>query len=165
MSPHRITPCPQAMAATEMEASNIQTAKRLDTELEAVKTLYRAFSEKNPALVDSILAPDWDDIPLAPGQQPGPAGIKPIIESFGKAFPDVHIAIHDVVQVPGKIAVRAEIRGTHQGEFFGIAATGRTVSVRLHEFHEIEDARLTRTWHMEDWFGLFLQLGKFPEQA
>jgi hypothetical protein len=24
---------------------------------------------------------------------------------------------------------------------------------------------VTTTWHMEDWFGLFLQLGRFPPQA
>jgi steroid delta-isomerase-like uncharacterized protein len=148
-----------------MHASDSETHTVLTSELEAVKTLYRAFSEKNPALVDGILADDWDDIPLGPGQQPGPEGIKPIIKSFGQAFPDVHIVIHDVVQTPGKVAVRAEITGTHLGEFFGIAATGRKVSVRLHEFHEIEHGRLKRTWHMEDWFGFFMQVGKFPDQA
>lgn len=147
-----------------MQASNLPTHEVLASELDAVKTLYRAFSEKNPDLVDAILASDWDDIPLGPGQQPGPEGIKPIIKSFGEAFPDVHIAIHDVVQAPGKVAVRAEITGTHQGEFFGIAPTGKKVSVRLHEFHVVENGRLKTTWHMEDWFGLFMQLGKFPVQ-
>lgn len=148
-----------------MYASDVQSSPALAAELEAVKTLYRAFSEKNPDLVDSILADDWDDIPLGPGQEPGPQGIKPIILSFGEAFPDLHIAIHDIVQTPGKVAVRAEITGTHQGELFGIAATGKRVSVRMHEFHEIADGRIKTTWHMEDWFGLFMQLGQFPAQA
>jgi predicted ester cyclase len=139
--------------------------ERLRIERHAVETLYRAFSEKNPDLVDEVLAPGWDDIPLAPGQGPGPAGIKPIIRSFGEAFPDVRITIHDMVQVPGKIGVRAEISGTHQGELFGIAPTGKRVSFRLHEFHALEDGRVATTWHMEDWFGLFLQLGQFPAQA
>ncbi|KAF2394283.1 ester cyclase [Pseudomonas frederiksbergensis] len=138
---------------------------RLNTERQAVETLYRAFSEKNPDLVDSVLSADWDDIPLAPGQGPGPEGIKPIIRSFGEAFPDVRIVIHDMIQVPGQIAVRAEITGTHLGELFGIAATGKKVSFRLHEFHTLDGERVVTTWHMEDWFGLFLQLGQFPAQA
>ncbi|OPA86077.1 ester cyclase [Pseudomonas fluorescens] len=137
---------------------------RLHTERLAVETLYRAFSDKNPDLVDSVLAAAWDDIPLAPGQGPGPEGIKPIIRSFGEAFPDVKITIRDLIQVPGQIAVRAEITGTHLGEFFGIAATGKQVSFRLHEFHTLDGQRITTTWHMEDWFGLFLQLGQFPAQ-
>ncbi|MEK6348282.1 MAG: ester cyclase [Burkholderia sp.] len=146
-------------------SSNPALSDRLSAERRAVETLYRAFSEKNPDLVDAVLAPDWDDIPLAPGQGVGPEGIKPIIRSFGEAFPDVKIVIHDLIQVPGKIGVRAEITGTHQGELFGIPATGKAVSFRLHEFHALDGERVTTTWHMEDWFGLFLQLGQFPQQS
>ncbi|WP_318388772.1 ester cyclase [Enterobacter sp.] len=147
-----------------MNTINSELTERLRTERLAVETLYRAFTDKNPALVDTVLAPQWDDIPLAPGQGPGPEGIKPIIRGLGEAFPDVQIVIHDMIQEPGKIGVRAEISGTHQGEFFGIAPTGKKVSFRLHEFHTLSDGLVATTWHMEDWFGLFLQLGKFPAQ-
>ncbi|WNP36625.1 ester cyclase [Enterobacter kobei] len=147
-----------------MNTNNAELTERLHLERLAVETLYRAFTEKNPALVDTVLAPQWDDIPLAPDQGPGPEGIKPIIRGLGEAFPDVQIVIHDMIQEPGKIGVRAEISGTHQGEFFGIAPTGKKVSFRLHEFHTLSDGLVTTTWHMEDWFGLFLQLGKFPTQ-
>jgi steroid delta-isomerase-like uncharacterized protein len=142
----------------------MSTTEQLRAERIAVETLYRAFNDKNPDLVDAVLAPDWDDIPLAPGQQPGPEGIKAIIREFVAAFPDVRITIHDVVQEPGKVAVRAEITGTHQGTLFGIAPTGKHVSFRLHEFHKVAEGRLTTTWHMEDWFGVFQQLGQFPPQ-
>ncbi len=131
----------------------------------AVETLYRAFTEQNPDLVDEVLAPQWDDIPLEPGQGPGPEGIKPIIRSVAQAFPDVRITIHDMVQEPDRIGVRAEITGTHRGELFGIPPTGKAVSFRIHEFHTLDGARVTTTWHLEDWFGLFLQLGQFPAQA
>ena len=140
-------------------------SQQLRAELVAVQTLYRAFSEQNPDLVDAVLAPAWGDIPLAPGQEPGPAGIKPIIRMLAVALPDVQITIHDTVQQPGKVAVRAEISGTHLGELFGIAPTGKKVSFRLHEFHTLADGLVTTTWHMEDWFGLFLQLGQFPPQG
>lgn len=148
-----------------MQSIDQQLATRLRVEREAVETFYRAFTDQNPDLVDSVLAPDWEDIPMAPGQEPGPQGIKTIIRSVAEAFPDVQITIHDMVQEPGKIGVRAEISGTHQGPLFGIAATGKQVRFRLHEFHTLMDGRVTTTWHMEDWFGLFLQLGQFPAQA
>ena len=148
-----------------MNTPSPDLSRQLRAERIAVETLYRAFSEQNPDLVDAVLAPGWDDIPLAPGQASGPAGIKPIIRSMAAAFPDVHITVHDMVQEPGKIAVRAEISGTHLGELFGIAPTGKKVSFRLHEFHTVANGLVTTTWHMEDWFGLFLQLGQFPSQA
>lgn len=136
--------------------------ERLAAERRAVEQLYDAFNLQNPDLLDTAVTADWRDIPLAPGQGPGPDGLKPIIHGFIAAFPDVKILIHDLVQVPGKIAVRGEITGTHKGELFGIAATGKYVSFRIHEFHEFDGNRIATTWHMEDWFGLFQQLGKFP---
>jgi predicted ester cyclase len=148
-----------------MLASPTTLTAQLRAERQAVETLYRAFSEQNPDLVDAVLAPAWEDIPLAPGQAPGPEGIKFIIRSIAAAFPDVQIVIHDMVQEPGKIGVRAEICGTHLGELFGIAPTGKQVSFRLHEFHTLSNGLVTTTWHLEDWFGLFLQLGRFPPQG
>jgi predicted ester cyclase len=136
--------------------------ERLAAERRAVLQLYDAFNLQQPDLLDSAVTPDWNDIPLAPGQGPGPDGLKPIIRMFVAAFPDVHITVHDLVQLPGKIAVRGEITGTHRGELFGIAPTGKPVSFRIFEFHELDGARVTTTWHMEDWFGLFNQLGQFP---
>jgi len=50
------------------------------------------------------------------------------------------------------------------GELFGIAPTGKKVSFRLHEFHTVANGLITTTWHLEDWFGLFQQLGQFPSQ-
>lgn len=136
--------------------------QRLALERTAVETLYRAFNEHNTDLVNLAVSADWDDIPLAPGQAPGAEGIKPIIREFIHAMPDVQIIVHDLLQLPGKIAVRAEITGTHQGVLMGIPASGKAVSFRIHEFHELEGGRITRTWHLEDWFSLFMQVGQFP---
>lgn len=143
-------------------SGNHETVNRLMAERQAVEKLYQAFSLQNPDLVDEAVTPDWNDIPLAPGQTAGPAGLKPIIREFIHAFPDVQIIIHDLIQVPGQIAVRAEITGTHQGTIMGIEATGKSVTFRLHEFHQLNGEHITTTWHMEDWFGLFMQLGQFP---
>jgi predicted ester cyclase len=140
----------------------VAETNRLQAEREAVEMLYRAFSDKNPDLIDRAVAPDWDDIPLAPGQGPGPEEMKPVIRSVIEAMPDVRITIHDMIQVPGRVGVRAEMTGTHLGRLFGLAATGKKVSLRLHEFHELDGERIKRTWHLEDWFGLFLQIGSFP---
>ncbi|MBP2200161.1 ester cyclase [Pantoea cypripedii] len=143
-------------------SGNQETINRLMAERQAVEKLYQAFSHQNPDLIDEAVTPDWDDIPLAPGQTAGPEGLKPIIREFIHAFPDVQIIIHDLIQLPGQIAVRAEITGTHQGKIMGIEPTGKSVSFRLHEFHQLNGERITTTWHMEDWFGLFTQLGQFP---
>ena len=126
-----------------------------------IETFYRAFAGE-PDLLDQVVAPDWQDIPLAPGQGPGPEGIKPLIRGFKEAFPDLAITVHDVIADGGRIGVRAEITGTHAGTWFGVPPSGRRFSVALHEFHRIENGRLTHTWHLEDWFGWLNQVGTWP---
>lgn len=123
--------------------------------------LYRAFTGE-PELLDQVVSPDWQDIPLAPGQGPGPAGAKPMIAALKAAVPDIAIVVHDVLVDGERIGVRAEMTGTHRGEWFGIAPTGRTFTVALHEFHRVENGRLTHTWHLEDWFGWLNQVGAWP---
>ena len=129
----------------------------------AIETFYRAFSGK-PELLDEAITPDWQDIPLAPGQAPGRKGMKPLIQGFNAAFPDAKVTVHEIVGARGRAAVRAEITGTHSGEWFGIAPTGRSFSLALHEFHHLESGRLTHTWHLEDWFGWLNQMSVLPQQ-
>jgi steroid delta-isomerase-like uncharacterized protein len=131
-------------------------------ERRAVETLYRAFSEADPDLLDAAVTADWQDIPLAPHQQPGREGMKPLIREFAAAFPDLKITIHEIIGAPGRAAVRAVITGTHAGAWFGVAPTGKSFTIPIHEFHAIENGRLTHTWHLEDWFGWLLQVGAWP---
>ena len=131
-------------------------------EHELIATLYRAFNENDPDLVDRVLSRDWEDIPLVPGQPHGPDGMKHIIRMFGEAFPGARFTIDDMVGSEGRIGVRARVTGLHKGPFLGIPATGNAIDFRLYEFHEFEEGRIRRTWHMEDWMTLFGQLGTFP---
>jgi len=130
----------------------------------SIETLYRALSENNPALVNEAVTPDWMDIPLAPGQGPGPDGIKPLIGALTAAFPDLKVTIKEMIGASGHVGVRAEITGTHQGEWFGIAPTGKAVSVAIHDFHHLQDGKITQTRHLEDWFGMVNQVGAWPSR-
>lgn len=130
-------------------------------ERQAIETLYRAF-ETDADLLDQAVTLDWLDIPLAPHQAPGREGMKPLIRGWQAAFPDTKITIHEIIGASGRAAVRAEITGTHTGEWFGIPPTGRSFSMPIHEFHTLEHGRLTQTWHLEDWFGWLNQVGVWP---
>ena len=135
-----------------------------DQERLAIETFYRAFAGE-PGLLDQAVAADWQDIPLAPGQAAGREGMKPLIAGFNAAFPDTKVTVHEVIATPGRAAVRAEITGTHKGEWFGIAPTGKAFRMPLHEFHALQDGRITHTWHLEDWFGWLAQVGAWPMQG
>lgn len=131
-------------------------------ELTALDTLYRAFNERNPDLLDEACWPHWQDIPLAPGQEPGPGGFKKLMPVFFAAFPDLKLEIHEVIGSHGRAGVRLSLLGTHRGDLFGVPASNQQVRVTFHEFHHFQDGRLTHTWHLEDWFGMFQRLGQWP---
>jgi predicted ester cyclase len=92
-------------------------------------------------------------------------GIKPIFRTLLSAFPDLSLEIIEVLAEPDRAAVRVLVTGTHEGELFGVSASGKTVRFPIHEFHQFEGDRLRRTWHLEDLFGLFTQIGAWPRLA
>ena len=142
------------------EATTLQSSTLTEQEVHAILTFYRAFTDHNPDLLDEVCAPDWQDIPLAPGQGPGPGGLKDQITSvFLSAFPDLQIVVHEIFGSPGRAGVRASITGTHLGEVMGVPPTGQQVDIALHEFHYLKDGQLTHTWHLEDWFGMLNKIG------
>ncbi|MGW6740099.1 ester cyclase [Streptomyces sp. NPDC055025] len=66
--------------------------------------------------------------------------------------------IEDVVAAGDRVAVRSVTRGTHKGEFLGVPATGRQVEIRASDYHQVEDGRIVRSWHLEDYYGVLQQL-------
>ena len=81
------------------------------------------------------------------------------------ALPDLRLELIEVLAEQGRAAVRAIVTGTHRGALFGVPPSCKFVRFALHEFHECEGDRLRRTWHMEDLFGLFAQIGAWPSLA
>ncbi len=79
-------------------------------------------------------------------------------EVIKKAFPDLRVEIDDVVADGDRVALRLTIRGTHQGEFVGIPATGRQVSYISHEFYRVADGLIAEEWICSDTGTLFQQI-------
>jgi hypothetical protein len=64
------------------------------------------------------------------------------------AFPDFDIRIEDIIQDGNK---RSTITGTQQQAFAGLPATGRSMRIQAVDIHDIENGKIVRTWHTEDW--------------
>jgi steroid delta-isomerase-like uncharacterized protein len=59
------------------------------------------------------------------------------------AFPDIRATIEDPVVAEGnEVAYRWTFRGTHQGEFMGVAPTGKEVEVTGIDFVRIRGCRI-----------------------
>ena len=84
------------------------------------------------------------------------------LKGIRAAFPDITIEVEDVVGEGDKLVFRSTMRGTHQGEFLGIAPTGRTVVVGLLDLVRVEDGRFAEQWGGPDMLDLLRQIGGGP---
>jgi steroid delta-isomerase-like uncharacterized protein len=93
----------------------------------------------------------------------GPAGVKRLAAMAHASFPDLHFTIEDMVAEGDKVVYRYSLRGTHQNDFMGIAATGRQVNVTGIHIYRVDDGKLQEEWENWDMLGLMRQLGVLPQ--
>lgn len=123
-----------------------------------VRRFYEPLSTGDTGVIDEALAPDWEAIP-AMRTGPGADGWKASIAHLRGVFTDLTTTIEDVVVSGDLVAVRSVSRGVHAGELLGVPGTGRQIEFRASDFHRLENGRIVRTWHLEDYFGIATQLG------
>ena len=125
---------------------------------DVVRAFYEPFRTGDTSPYAEVLADDWTDIPLAPGQQQGPAGMTAQIALFRRAMPDYDVTHEDLIAAGDRVAVRNTVSGTHQGAFMGQEPTGKRIEMRTMDVHQVRDGRIVTTWHLEDFAGLMAQL-------
>lgn len=93
---------------------------------------------------------------------PGPAGFEDFFTTIGGAFPDAKIAAESLVADDEYVCVAYTLSGTHEGEFHGVAPTGKQIKVRGMQIARFEDAKIVERWGSTDELGLLQQLGAAP---
>jgi predicted ester cyclase len=81
------------------------------------------------------------------------------------AFPDLHVALDDVIAEGDKVFVRSTMTGTHDGEYKGIPATGRHIATECAEVYRIADGQFVGYWCLTNVAGLMRQLTEEPAVA
>jgi predicted ester cyclase len=89
----------------------------------------------------------------------GPEGTKQIVQMVRSAFPDYWVNIDLIAAEDDRVGARITQGGTHQGEFFGIPATGKEVQWTEMAILRIGDGKILATWFDSDIAGLMQQLG------
>ena len=74
------------------------------------------------------------------------------------AFPDLHHEIADILVEGNKVAMRYFGSGTHQGDFDGRKATGKTISYEGITFFHMKDDKVSEVWNHSNWSEKFADL-------
>lgn len=82
--------------------------------------------------------------------------------SFRSAFPDIHITIEDLVAEEDKVVARFILRGSHKGEFMGVAPTNKQVAMEGIVIFRIIDGKIAERWELTDMLGMMQQLDIIP---
>ena len=120
------------------------------------------FVKSNWGLIDELVAPDFVQHDPAPGQAPGAEGLKQVAPGWRRALPDNWIEIVDMIAEGDKVAFRIHTGGTHQGEFKGIAPTGKRYDITETHIVRVSGGRIAEQWGPEDLLTLMQQLGVVP---
>ena len=95
----------------------------------------------------------------------GREALKADLAALIEAFPDIRFTADVVVASADRAAVRWTGRGTHQGEFQGLAPTGLPVVFTGINVYRIACGQIVEGWSEPDALGLLQQLGVVPEIA
>jgi steroid delta-isomerase-like uncharacterized protein len=93
----------------------------------------------------------------------GPEDVKRFMGEFRSAFPDFHSTIEDQIAEGDRVVTRWRMRGTHQGEFRGIAPTGKELDITGIGIFRFSDGKVVESWDNFDQLGMMRQLGMVPE--
>jgi predicted ester cyclase len=85
-------------------------------------------------------------------------GVKGGCFRYFEAFPDLHIALDELIAEGDRVFVRSTMTGTHDGEYKGIPATGRHVAAESAEVFRVADGRFVGYWCLANVAGLMRQL-------
>ena len=122
------------------------------------KALNAEFTQQSADLVRQATTPEWmscrgNDICNTRDE---------VIAGIGarlKSVPDLKWQIKEVLVSGNQVTVRGEASGTPAGEFFGAPHTGKSFKVMSIDVHTLQDGKMVRSWHIEDWIGAVRQLG------
>ena len=127
-----------------------------------IDLIRRALSAFNAADLDQCVTLLTEDFAInlagMPFQMRGREAWKSNAEVMQTAFPGIQAEIDDIFGAEDRVAVRLTFRGTHRGEFLGIAATGRDVVFMSLELYRIVDGQLAEEWISSDLTTLMRQL-------
>jgi predicted ester cyclase len=143
-----------------------------------VATTSERQTDRNTRLVlrflDLVDRQQFDEVEamLAPGFQIHFSGVQldraqmmDMVRAIYASFNDLVHDVQETFAAGDRVVVRAILRGTHTGEFEGIAATGRPITLGQLAIARVEGDQLTEFREEVDTLVLMQQIGAWPPPA
>lgn len=124
---------------------------------------YELINAGNLDGLGDLLADDFVEHEDLPGFAPTKQGTLEWFRALLTAFPDMRMNVEDLVASGDKAVARVTATATHRGDFIGVPATGKSMTMQLIDIMKFDDAgRLSEHWGVADMLALMQQLGMVP---
>lgn len=112
-----------------------------------VRRFYKeVYGDWNMALVGEVVSPQFTSHDWPEGSPTGRQGFEAFYSAIRTALPDARYEVDDLIAEGDKVVVRWRLLGTHQGEFRGIAATGRPITLEGIAIYRVDAGKLVERW-------------------
>lgn len=129
------------------------------TNMAAQEKLGEIVNSKAFDRLGEVFANNVVDHDPAPDQGPGVAGFQAFFTTLNSAFPDFQIGVDSIVADDDQVAIAYHLEGTHEGDFQGIAPTGKRIQARAAQVARFSDGKIVERWGSTDELGIVKQLG------
>jgi predicted ester cyclase len=124
------------------------------------RLIEEGFSQGRLEVADELIADELvEHQDFGPNHASGAAGVKAVISSLHRAFPDFKLTIADLVSAGDVVWIRNVGTGTNDGSYFGHPPTGRPMRVEVFDVLRVVDGQVTEHWGVPDRLGALIQLG------
>ena len=124
------------------------------------------FSTGDLSIADEIYSEDYVGYdPAQPEPIRGIEGAKEEVAGYRAAFSDLTVTLDHQVAEGDYVATRWTARGTHDGELFGVAPTGNSVSTSGITIIRVADGKIVEDYTQWDALGLMQAIGAVPAMA
>jgi uncharacterized protein (TIGR02246 family) len=118
-----------------------------------------AWDEHDAVALAADHAPDAVVISPTGGVLEGRTDIERIYKVWFTAFPDLYFKERDLLIDNDRAALVMTVEGTHAGDFFGLAASGRRVKFVCAFLYTLRDGQIVHERRILDFTGVLVQVG------
>ena len=129
-----------------------------------VQRLYEeVWNRRKLEVIKEIISPSHAlQAPNLSGSSIGPEAYKRNVLAFLAGFPDLRWSIEDTIAEKDKVVACWTFSGTHKGDYLGIPATNKKVSVEGITIHNVAGGKIMDSYSNWDILGMMQQLGVVP---
>ena len=122
------------------------------------RRFYDAMNEGKLEIIDEVIDENLIEHDESPGLTPNREGVRQFFQMVRTAFPDFSMTIEDMIAEGDKVFIRAKMKGTQQGEFMGIPASGKQMTVPFADIVRFSGGRVVEHWGITDTGAMVRQL-------